>query len=139
VRSLLVMALIEARQVHDARIALRRFPRGPKDHLWLYTRCWVLLAAARLDETELVTRQRAQLLPYRHLTCSVLGLAISGSVAYFTAEAALALGDPDAALADLAVAADTTRRMDAQPWLIRVYETIKRAQRIKLAPVEEQD
>jgi hypothetical protein len=74
----------------------------------------------------LVTRLRAQLLPYRHLTCSVLDLAISGSVAYFTAEAALALGDPDAALADLAIATDTTQRMGAKPWLAQVREAICR-------------
>jgi hypothetical protein len=132
--SILVMALIEAGQVHDARIALRRFPRGPKDYLWLYTHCWALLAASRLGETELVTRWRAQLLPYRHLTCSVLDLAISGSVAYFTAEAALALGDPDAAMADLAIATDTTQRMGARLWLARVREAIKRAQQLKTAP-----
>jgi DNA-binding SARP family transcriptional activator len=131
--SILVMALIQAGQIHDARIALRRFPRGPKDYLWLYTRCWALLAASRLGETELVTRLRAQLLPYRHLTCSVLDLAISGSVAYFTAEAALALGDPDAALADLAIATDTTQRMGAQPWLAQVREAIERAQQLKTA------
>lgn len=39
--SILVMALVEAGQVHDARIALRRFPRGPEENylLWLYTHC----------------------------------------------------------------------------------------------------
>jgi hypothetical protein len=132
--SILVMALIEAGQVRDARIALRQFPRGPKkDYLWLYTRCWALLAAALLGETELMTRLRAQLLPYRHLTCSLLDVAISGSVAYFTAEAALALGDPDAALADLAIATDTTRRMCTQPWLAQVYEAVERAHQLKTA------
>jgi hypothetical protein len=129
--SILAMALIEAGQVHDARIALRRFPREPKDYLWLYTRCWTLFAAARLNETELVTRQRAQLLPYRHLTCSVLDVAMGGPVAYFTAEGALALGDPDAALADLDIATDTAQRMGAQPWLAQVREVIERAQRLK--------
>jgi DNA-binding SARP family transcriptional activator len=126
--SILAMAHVEAGHVHDARIALRCFRRGPKDHLWLYTRCWALLAASRLGEIELVTRLRAQLLPYRQLACSVSDLAISGSVAYFTAEASLALGDPDAALADLAIAAEMTRRMDAEPWLARVREAIERAQ-----------
>jgi DNA-binding SARP family transcriptional activator len=131
-QSILAMALIEAGHVHDARVALRRFPRGPEeDSLWLYTRCWALLAAARLGDTELVTRRRAQLLPYRQLTCSVSDLAISGSVAYFTAEAALALGDWDAALADLAIATDTTQRMGAQPWLGQVWDAVKRAQRLK--------
>lgn len=37
--------------------------------------------------------------------------------AYFTAEAALALGDPDAALADLAIAVETDEAMGALPWL----------------------
>ena len=124
--SILVMALIEAGQLHEARLALSRFPCGPRDPLWLYTCCWQLLAAARLGETELVARLRDQLLPYRHLACSVLDVAISGSVAYFTAEAALALGDPDAALADLAIAADTTQRMGAQPWLAQVRDAIER-------------
>ncbi|MDQ3404978.1 MAG: hypothetical protein M3548_16585, partial [Actinomycetota bacterium] len=123
---ILAMALIEAGQVHDARIALRQFPHGHKDYLWLYTRCWALLAASRLGETDLVTRLRAQLRPYRHLTCSVSDLAISGPVAYFTAEAALALGDQAAAMADLAVATDTTRRMGAEPWLAEVREAICR-------------
>lgn len=125
---ILAMALIEAGQVHEARLALRAMPAGPKDYLWLYRNCWALLAASRLGETESVIRLRAQLLPYRHLTCSVLDVAISGSVAYFTAEAALSLGDPDAAMADLVVASDMTQQMDAQPWLARVRETVKRAE-----------
>lgn len=127
--SILAMALTEAGRAHDARVALRRFRRGHKDHLWLYTRCWALLAASRLGETELMTRLRAQLLPYRHLACSVSDVAISGSVAYFTAEAALTLGDADAALEDLDIAAETTERMGAQPWLARVRETADRARR----------
>jgi hypothetical protein len=57
------------------------------------------------------------------------GLAISGSVAYFTAEAALALDDSDAALADLDVATDTTRRMGAGQWLARVRAVAERAER----------
>ncbi|WP_218577036.1 AfsR/SARP family transcriptional regulator [Phytohabitans rumicis] len=124
--SILGMALAEAGHMRDARMALRRLPCGPKDHLWLYTQCWALLAASRLDETELVTRLRAELLPYRHLACSVSDVVISGSVAYFTAEAALGLGDVDAALVDLHIALDTTRRMGAQLWLDRVRERIGR-------------
>ncbi|WP_211225539.1 BTAD domain-containing putative transcriptional regulator [Amycolatopsis nigrescens] len=124
--SILVMALTEAGQVHDARLALRRFPHEPKDYLWLYTRCWALLAAARLRETELVTRFRAQLLPYRRLACSIADFAISGPVAYFTAEAAMALGDQEAAMADLAVATDLAQRMDAGPWLAQVRAAICR-------------
>ncbi|OKI35276.1 hypothetical protein A6A25_24355 [Saccharothrix sp. CB00851] len=131
-QAVLVMALVEAGRMRDARIALHRFPRGPEeDHLWLYGRCWALLAAARLGETELVARWRAQLLPYRHLTCSAPDLVISGSVAYFTAEAALALGDPDAALADLAVATDTIRRIGAVPWLARVRGAVELAHRFE--------
>jgi hypothetical protein len=130
--SILTMALVEAGRTHDARIALRRSPRRPEeDHLSLYTRCWTLLAAVRLGETELVPRRRAQLQPHRRLTCSVLDFAISGPVAYFTAEAALALGDPDAALADLAIAADATQAMGAEPWLDQVRDTVVRAQRLK--------
>ncbi|WP_460847262.1 BTAD domain-containing putative transcriptional regulator [Phytohabitans suffuscus] len=122
-QGILATALGEAGQVHDARVALRRLPHRAKDHLWLYTNCWALLAAARLGETALAARLRDQLLPYRHLTCSALDLAIiSGPVAYFTAEAALALDDPAAALADLEIAADLARRMGAQPWLDRVRE-----------------
>ncbi|HEY0640311.1 MAG TPA: BTAD domain-containing putative transcriptional regulator [Pseudonocardiaceae bacterium] len=132
---ILATALIEAGQVPDARIALRRFRPRHRDHLWLYARCWVLLAASRLGELELVTRQRAELLPYTHLACSAPDLAISGSVAYFTAEGALALGDTDAALADLAVAADLTRRMNARLWLARVRETVNRARQLKPAAV----
>jgi DNA-binding SARP family transcriptional activator len=123
--SILAMALIEAGRLHDARMALRRLPRGPKDYLWLYTHCWALLAASRLGETELVTQLRAELLPYRHLTCSILDLAISGSVAYFTAEAALALGDPDTAMTDLAIAVDATQHL-GQPWLTQVRAAIYR-------------
>ena len=129
--SILAVAQIEAGRVHDARIALRRFPRAPQDYRWLYTRCWALLAAARLGEREPVAQRHAQLLPYRHLTCSVLDLAISGPVAYFTAEAALALGDPDAALADLAVATETAQRMGSQPWLTQAGEAVKRAQQLR--------
>jgi DNA-binding SARP family transcriptional activator len=133
-QAILTMALVEAGQLRDARIALHRYPRGPEeDHLWLYTRCWALLAAARLGETELVARWRAGLLPYRHLACSAPDLVVSGSVAYFTAEAALALGDADAALSDLAVATDTTRRMGARPWLARVRDAVEPAHRFEAA------
>ncbi|MFJ6676604.1 BTAD domain-containing putative transcriptional regulator [Actinosynnema sp. NPDC091369] len=134
-QAILVMALVDAGLARDARIALHRFPRGPEeDHLWLYTRCWALLAAARLGETDLVARWRAQLLPYRHLACSAPDLVVSGSVAYFTAEAALALGDRDAALADLAVATDAAGRMGALPWLARVRDAVDSAHRFEAAP-----
>ncbi|MCE7000939.1 AAA family ATPase [Saccharothrix sp. S26] len=134
-QAILVMALVDAGLARDARIALHRFPRGPEeDHLWLYARCWALLAAARLGETDLVARWRAQLLPYRHLACSAPDLVVSGPVAYFTAEAALALGDPDAALADLAVATDVARRMGALPWLARVRDAVEPAHRFEAAP-----
>lgn len=125
-RSIHVMALIEAGEVPDARVALERIPRCPKDYQWLYSCCWELLAASRLGATELVIELRTQLLPYRHLTCSLSDLVISGPVAYFTAEAALALGDPDTALADLAIATDPTQRMGSQPWLPQVREAICR-------------
>jgi hypothetical protein len=133
--AILLMALVETGQVRDARSAVHRFPQEPEeDHLWLYTRCWALLAASRLGETELVTGQRAALLPYRGLTPSVLDLAISGSVAYFTGEAAMALGDHDAAVADLDIAAKTTQRMGAQPWLAKVRDTARRARKLRTSP-----
>lgn len=131
IQSLLAVALVEAGRPHDAHDALCPMPHGPKDHLWLYARCWALLAAARLGAVELLARLRSQLLPYRHLTCSVLDLAISGPVAYFTAEAALALGDPEAALAELAIAAETAQRMGAQPWLAQVCDAIERAKQLR--------
>ena len=133
-RALLVMALVEAGLTRDARIALHRFPRGPEEsHLWLYARCWALLAAARLGETDLVARWRDRLLPYRHLTCSAPDLVVSGSVAYFTGEAAMALGDADAALADFAVATDTVRRVGSAPWLARVREAVQPTTRLEPA------
>lgn len=123
---ILGMALVEAGQAPHARVALHRVTRAPKDHLWLYSRCWALLAASRLGETEPVTQLRAELLPYRRLACSVLDLVISAPVAYFTAEAALALKDPDAAAADLVIATDTAQRMGAKPWLAKVREAMSR-------------
>lgn len=125
--SVLAVAEVEAGQVPAARTTLRRFPHPPRDHLWLYTRCWALLAAARLGERERIAQRRAQLLAYRQLTCSVLDVVIGGPVSYFTGEAALALGDREAALADFALAAHTARRMGAQPWLARVLEATDRA------------
>ena len=90
---------------------------------------WALLAAARLSETERVAQLREQLLPYR-LVCGMgSGAVISGSVAYFTAEAALALGDPEAALADLAIATEMDERIGAHPWLAQACQAITRAQR----------
>jgi DNA-binding SARP family transcriptional activator len=125
-RSALVMALVEAGKVQEARIALSRSPHRPKDHLWLYTNGWTLLAASRLGEVDTATRLRDLLLPYRHLTCSIPDLVISGPVAYYTAEAAFALGDPDAALGDLAIATDISRRMGAKPWLAQVRKAVAR-------------
>ncbi len=126
-RSILTMALVEARRPDEARAVLRCLAPGPKDYRWLYTQCWSLLAAARLNETEQVTRLREQLLPYRRLTCAVFTAVVSGSVAYFTGEAALALGDPDAALADLTIAAEANKAMGALPWLAQARDAITRA------------
>jgi hypothetical protein len=126
-RSILTMALVEARRPDEARAVLRCLAPGPKDYLWLYTQCWSLLAAARLNEIEQVTRLREQLLPYRRLTCAVFTAVVSGSVAYFTGEAALALGDPDAALADLTIATEANKAMGALPWLTQAHDAITRA------------
>jgi hypothetical protein len=114
-------------------VVLRSLPSGPKDYQWLPAQCWALLAAARLGETELMTRLRDQLLPYRHLPCAGSVAAVSGAVAYFTGEAALALGDPDAALSDLTVAVELDERMGALPWLAQARKAITRARRCGLA------
>jgi hypothetical protein len=128
-RSILAMALVEARRPEEARAVLRCLAPGPKDYLWLYTQCWGLLAAARLGETEHLIRLREQLLPYRRLSCAAFTAVVSGSVAYFTGEAALALGDPDAALADLTIAAEADEAMGALPWLAQARDAITRAHR----------
>ncbi|MGH3752791.1 MAG: BTAD domain-containing putative transcriptional regulator [Pseudonocardiaceae bacterium] len=128
-RNILAMALTEAGRPDDARAVLRHLAPRPKDYTWLYTQCWALLAVSRLGDTDLLTRLRDQLLPYRRLACAAPNVVISGSVAYFTAEAALALGDPDAALADLAIAVETDEAMGALPWLARARDAIARAQR----------
>jgi tetratricopeptide (TPR) repeat protein len=128
-RSILTMALIEAGHLEEARAVLRSLPSGPKDYSWLPTQCWALLAAARLGDTEVGTRLRDQLLPYRHLACAATVAAVSGAVAYFTGEAALALGDPDAALADLTIAVEIDERMGALPWLAQARDAITRARR----------
>jgi DNA-binding SARP family transcriptional activator len=130
-RSILAMALVQAGRMAEARLALRCPPPGPRDYTWLYPQCWALLAAARLGETELVTRLRSELLPYRRLACVAGAAVVSGSVAYFTAEAALALRDPDAALADLAIASEANERMGALPWLAQTRNAITRAQRLR--------
>jgi DNA-binding SARP family transcriptional activator/tetratricopeptide (TPR) repeat protein len=130
-RSILVMALVQAGRAEEARRALRRLAPRPRDYQWLYTKCWSLLAASRLGETELVAQLRAELLPYRGLACMVGWAVISGSVAYFTGEGALALGDPDTALADLATAIESDERMGALPWLAQAHAAITRAQQLK--------
>jgi DNA-binding SARP family transcriptional activator/tetratricopeptide (TPR) repeat protein len=126
-RSILTMALVEAGRAEDARALLRCLAPGPKDFRWLYTRCWSLLAATRLGETELVALLRDQLLPYRRLPCTLFTVVVSGSVAYFTGEAALALGDPDAALADLTLAVEADDAMGALPWRAQARDAITRA------------
>lgn len=50
------------------------------------------------------------------------GAVISGSVACFTADAALALGDPEAALADLAIATEMEERIGVRPWLAQARQ-----------------
>src|SRR5581483_3852651 len=96
-----------------------------------YTRCWTLLSAARLGETEYVIQLRDQLLPYRGLPCAVSAVLISGSVAYFTGEAATALGDAEAAVTDLTIAVKTNEVMGALPWLARTYDALARAQQYR--------
>jgi hypothetical protein len=130
-RSILAMALVQAGRVEEARLALRCLNPGPRDYQWLYAQCWSLLTASRLGATKLVAQLRADLLPYRRLACMVGWAVISGSVAYFTGEGALALGDPDAALADLAIAIEADEQMGALPWLTQAHDAISRVQRLK--------
>lgn len=130
-RSILSMALVEAGRPEDARAVLRSVTSGYRDYRWLYTRCWTLLAAARLGETEYMIQLRDQLLPYRRLPCAVSAVLISGSVAYFTGEAATALGDADAAVTDLTIAVKTNEVMGALPWLARTYDALARAQQYR--------
>ena len=119
---ILTMALVEAGRPEEARAILHCIVPGPEDYRWLYTQCWSLLAAVRLGDTEHITWLRDQLLPYRQLTCAVFTVVVSGSVAYFTGEAALALGDPHAALADLTIAVEIDDRMGASPWPARARD-----------------
>jgi DNA-binding SARP family transcriptional activator len=132
-RSILTMALVEAGRLEEARAVLRCLVSGPKDYRWLYNRCWGLLAAARLGETARVVQLRDQLLPYRRLACAVFTVVVSGSVAYFTGEAALALGDADAALADLAIATEADKAMGALPWLAQAHDATRRTQCLRQA------
>lgn len=131
VHTVLAMSLVEAGRPAEARAILRRLAPGPKDYRWLYTQCWCLLAAARLGDIARVTRLRTQLLPYRRCACAVSMHVISGSVAYFTGEAALALGDADAALADFSLAIEADQAMGALPWLARAHNAYTRAQRLR--------
>ena len=126
-----VSSAAEAGRLDEARAILRSFAPDPQDYRWLYTQCWCLLAAARIGDTERVTELRNQLLPYRRMACSVSVHVICGSVAYFTGEAALALGDADAALADLALAIEADQSMGAGHWLARARDAFARAQRLK--------
>lgn len=130
-RVMLMMALVEAGRPAEARAILHSFDPGPQDYRWLYTQCWCLLAAVRIGDTERVTQLRNELLPYRRMACAVSVHVISGSVAYFTGEAALVLGDPDAALADLEVAVQADETMGAPHWLARARDAFARAQRLK--------
>jgi DNA-binding SARP family transcriptional activator len=133
-RSILTMALVEAGHPEDARALLRHFAPGPKNFRWLYTQCWGLLAAARLGDIELATRLREQLLPYRRLPCALFAAVVSGSVAYFTGEAALVLGDPHAALADFTIATKIDERMGAWPWLAQARNAITHARSWSCSP-----
>jgi hypothetical protein len=67
------------------------------------------------------------------LACAASANVVSGSVAYFTAEAALVLGDPDAALADLAITVEVDHAMGALRWLARARDAITRAQAAHLS------
>jgi DNA-binding SARP family transcriptional activator len=120
----LALALLEAGRALDARAVLAGIPAPRQDDRWLHARCWALLAAARLGERDTTAGLRAELLPYRHLTCSLPDVVIGGPVAYFTAAAALALGEREAGEDDLAVAADTARRMGSRPWQAVVREAV---------------
>lgn len=123
------MALVEAEHPDEARAVLHGLVPGPRTYRWLHTQCWALLAAARLGDTECVTQLRDKLLPYRQLPCALATAVISGSVAYFTGEAALALNNPSAALADLAIAVEIDEQMGALPWLAQARDALARAQR----------
>ena len=130
-RTMLTVALVEAGRLAEAREILHSLDTGPKDYRWLYTECWCLLAAARLGDVEHAKRLRDRLLPYRHMACAVAVHVVSGSVAYFTGEGALAIGDADAALTDLALAIEAGEAMGAIPWLARAREAQARAQLLK--------
>src|SRR3954447_6374638 len=119
------LALIAEGHDDEARDVLRRAPLPSRDYTWLAAAASRMAAALELNETAIVAETRALLEPFRHyLAVAGSGTAIVGSVAGWLGEAALALGDTEAAESLLREAVTVLDRCGAQFWAARAHQAL---------------
>src|SRR4051794_9141854 len=119
------LALIAEGRDDDARDVLRRAPLPARDYTWLAAAASRMGAALELNETTIVAETRALLEPFRHyLAVAGSGTAIVGSIAGWLGEAALALGDTEAAESLLREAVTVLDRCGAQFWAARAHQAL---------------
>ncbi len=132
--NLLTMALVEAARPEEARDVLRRLAPSPRTTCGFTPRvgaCSLRCDSARLSWwlgcAASCCPTGGWPAPHRRLWSAVRWPTSP-------AKAGLALGDPDAALADLAIAIEIDERMGALPWLAKAREAITRVQRLGAKP-----
>jgi DNA-binding SARP family transcriptional activator len=111
----------------EARRMLDAIPVPPRDYTWAGTVAVLLLAAIELRDLDRVAELRNLLLPFRdRLVVMGTCTAIAGAVAQHTGEAALALGDHDAARDELSRAVDLLDRARAPLWAAKARAALSR-------------
>jgi DNA-binding SARP family transcriptional activator len=121
----LALALRGRRDV--ARWLLRTIPVPPRDYTWVGTVAMSLLAAVEVEDLDRVVELRNLLLPYRdRLVVMGTCTSIAGAVAQYTGEAALALGDSDAARDELSRAVELLDLARAPLWAARARAALSR-------------
>jgi hypothetical protein len=122
-----VLALALRGRRDEARRLLDTIAVPPRDYTWIGTVTTLLLAAVELGDLDRVAELRNLLLPFLdRLVVMGTCTAIAGAVAQHTGEAALALGDHDAAREELSRAVELLDQARAPLWAAKARAALAR-------------
>lgn len=123
-RAVLAERLVASGRTEEAafeieRLALDSFAHVPRDHDWLASMVRIAAVCPELGRSDLAAEVRRHLRPFRDRTVvgDPLHALFLGAVAHYTGVLAAVMGQPDAALVDLATAAEVHEELGARLWL----------------------